>query len=327
MKVGGYSRELKGNCEFHDLMIKLFTVILNFNGGKDTIKCLDSLKKADTRGIEHQVVVVDNASNGGVHGIRKFKWVKIIENRENLGFTGGNNIGIKHALQEGADFVMILNNDTILDKSTILQLVKVAEKRTDAGIFSPKIYFAQGFEFHKKQYKKDERGKVLWYAGGRIDWDNVLGSNRGVDEVDIGRYNRISETDFATGACMLIRREVLEQVGVFDDKYFLFFDEKYFMYLEDADLSQRTREAGWKVLYVPDSHLWHKVAGSSAIGSDLNDYFITRNRMLFGMCYASLRAKFALVRESVKLFISGRQWQRQGIIDFYLGKFGKGSWK
>lgn len=300
-------------------MSKLFTIILNFNGEKDTIECLNSLKKADTRGIEHYVVVVNNASSGGIHDIRKFKWAKIIENRENLGFTGGNNTGIKYALQEGADFVMILNNDTTLDRKAILYLIKAAEEHKDAGILSPKIYFAPGFEFHKERYKKGERGKVLWYAGGRIDWDNVLGSNRGVDEVDIGRYNKIEETDFATGACMLIRREVLEQIG--------FFNDRYFVYLEDADFSQRVKEGGWKVLYVPDSHLWHKVARSSAIGSNLNDYFITRNRMLFGMRYAPLRSKLALLRESWKILLSGRKWQKQSVIDFYIGKFGKGSWK
>ena len=98
------------------------------------------------------------------------------------------------------------------------------------------------------------------------------------------------------------------------------------MYLEDADLSLRMRRAGWKVLYTPYGHLWHKVAQSSGIGSDLNDYYITRNRLLFGMRYASLKTRLALYKESLRFLLDGRDWQKKGVMDFYLGRFGKGSW-
>ena len=97
--------------------------------------------------------------------------------------------------------------------------------------------------------------------------------------------------------------------------------------MEDSDLSERIKKAGFKVMYSPRGRLWHKVSQGSGIGSELNDYFITRNRMLFGMTYAKLRTKFALFRESIKLLLIGRKWQKIGIRDYYLGKFGKGSWK
>lgn len=303
-------------------MSKISVIILNWNAADDTLECLKSFRQLKLVDCDLQTIVVDNGSSESITSITRTTGItglKIIQNKENLGFAGGNNVGMKYALENGADYVLVLNNDTLVDKNSIVQLIKAAEEHKDAGLLSPKIYFAPGFEFHKGRYEKDERGKVIWYAGGQMDWDNILGSNRGVDEVDIGRYNKIGETDFATGACMLIKRPILESVG--------FFDEKYFMYLEDADLSQRAKETGWKVLYVPNAHLWHKVAKSSGIGSNLNDYFITRNRMLFGMRYATLRAKLALFRESIKLLFFGRQWQRQGIVDFYLGKFGKGSWQ
>ena len=87
------------------------------------------------------------------------------------------------------------------------------------------------------------------------------------------------------------------------------------------------KNRGWKVLYEPKGIVWHKVAQSSGIGSNLNDYFITRNRMLFGMRYASLRTKFALAKESIKLLLNGRKWQKIGVRDFYLGRFGRGSWE
>jgi GT2 family glycosyltransferase len=126
------------------------------------------------------------------------------------------------------------------------------------------------------------------------------------------------ETDYASGSCMLIKREVLEEIG--------FFDKKLFMYWEDSDFSQRAKRAGWRVLYVPQAKIWHKVASSSAIGSFLNDYYLTRNRLLFGLRYARPRTKFALFRDSLRLLIKGRKWERIGVRDFYLMRFGKGSY-
>ncbi|MBI4033340.1 MAG: glycosyltransferase family 2 protein, partial [Candidatus Blackburnbacteria bacterium] len=250
-------------------MIQVSVVVLNWNGKEDTIECLESLKKLRIKNFKCQTVVVDNgSSDNSVREIReRYKDVVVLENKKNLGFAGGNNVGIKFALKKGADFVLILNNDTIVDRDLVGGLLKSAKRHRKGGIISPKIYFAPKFEFHKERYSERVRGRVLWYAGGTFDWENVLGSNRGVDEVDRGQYDKTQETDFATGACMLIKSEVLEKVGLFD--------ERYFMYLEDVDLCQRAREAGWKIMYVPSSYLWLKVARSSGIGSQLNDYFIT----------------------------------------------------
>lgn len=300
-------------------MIIVFAVILNWNREKDTIECINSLKKAKTDGLLLKIVVVDNASSKGIKDIEKIENIKVIKNKENLGFAGGNNVGIRYALENGADFLLLLNNDTLVDEKLIIQLLEVAEKRKGSGVLSPKIYFAPGYEFHKDQYKPSERGKVIWYAGGKVDWDNVYGSNHGVDQIDKGEFNELTETDFATGAAMFLRREALKDAGLFD--------EKYFMYLEDVDLSLRMKRKDWRVLYAPPAHLWHKVAQSSAIGGGLNDYYTTRNRLLFGMRYAPLRTKIALFRESIKLLAGGRKWQRRGVLDFYLGRFGKGSWK
>lgn len=309
-------------------MTSVSIVILNWNRKKETIECLKSLTQLTATNYQLTTVVVDNgSSDGSVEQIKNSKFknkndgvkLKIIENKENLGFAGGNNVGIKYALDNGADFILLLNNDTIVDKNLIVQLIKAVNQHKDAGVLSPKIYFAPGFEFHKERYKKSEQGKVIWYAGGDIDWANVYGANHGVDEVDHGQYDKVAETDFATGAAMFLRREALKDVGLFD--------ERYFMYLEDADLSMRLKRHGWKVLYAPSAHLWHKVAASSAIGSNLYDYFTTRNRLLFAMRYAGWRAKFALFRESIRFLFTARSWQKRGVIDFYLRRFGKGSWQ
>ncbi len=152
-----------------------------------------------------------------------------------------------------------------------------------------------------------------------MDWGNVYGENRGVDEVSSNKFNKVEQIDFATGACMFLNTDCLKEVGMFD--------EHYFMYLEDADLSVRIKKKKWKVLYVPKGILWHKVAQSSGIGSDLNDYFITRNRLMFGMRYAPIRSKLALIKESIKFLLTGRKWQKRGVLDFYSGNFGKGSFK
>lgn len=310
-------------------MKKVSVIILSWNVKNDTIATIKSLLDCDTRGLRVEVLVVDNGStDGSPQAIRQlFKGIKpskefsveLVELPENLGFAEGNNVGMKSAIKSGVDYVILLNDDTIVDKYLLVNLVAEAKRHKKAGAISPKIYFAKGYEFHKERYSDGETGKVIWYAGGDIDWDNVYGSNHGVDEVDSGQFDEVRNTDFTTGCCVIFSANALKSVGLYD--------KRYFAYMEDADLSQRLRKAGWEVLYTPKAKLWHKVSQSSGIGSDLNDYFLTRNRMLFGIRYARLRTKTALVRESLRLLLTGRRWQKIGIRDYYLGRFGKGSWK
>jgi hypothetical protein len=303
---------------------RVFIVILNWNRKDDSLATLESIQGLNLKRCELTTLLVDNGSTDGSDKVLKSFKSKVgkyryVQNKENLGFAEGNNVGMRHSLNKGADFVMLLNDDTILDKNLVNDLLEVFSRFPKAGILAPKIFFAKGFEFHKNRYKKDELGQVIWYAGGDMDWKNIYGTNHGVDEVDKGQFNSVVDTDFATGCCMLIRREVLKEIGLFD--------KAYFAYIEDADLSQRAKKAGWRVLYAPPAKLWHKVSQSSGIGSDLNDYFITRNRLIFGMRYAGLRTKFALLRESLRLLSSGRRWQKTAIRDYYLGRLGKGSWQ
>lgn len=300
--------------------------LLNFNGKQNTLDCLRSLENIRKGDFELSIIVTDNAStDGSVEDIRRYiadvkhDGIKIIENKKNLGFSGGHNVAIKYALQSGADYILILNNDTYVDKDFLAELLRIAEGDEDIGILVPKIYFAPGFEYHKDKYSKNEAGKVLWYAGGKMDWANVIGYNRGVDSVDNGQFDKSEETELATGCCMLIGKKTFESVGMLD--------ERYYLYYEDADLTMRARGKGFKIDYVPSSIVWHKNAGSAGgSGSVLQDYYITRNRLLFGYSYASIRSKFALFRESISLLLSGRKWQRRGVMDYYTGKLGKGSY-
>lgn len=307
------------------VITKVGIVVLNWKRKNDTLECLKSLYGINTQNLNVEIVIVDNASDdGSMQAFEKLKStdnlkITIIENDTNLGFAGGNNIGINYAINNNFDYVLTLNNDTYVHKDFLVNLVECALKNKKAGVVVSKIYFAKGFEFHKDRYKKQDLGKVIWSAGGKFDWDNIYGSNRGVDEIDIGQFDKVVDTDFATGACSLFNIQALKKIGAFN--------EKYFLYLEDVDLSYRLAKNGWQVLYCPSSVIWHKVSQSSKIGGELNDYFLTRNRLFFGMKYAKLRTKIALIRESVRFLINGRKWQKIGVLDFYLNKYYKGSWK
>ena len=305
-----------------DALPHVAVIILSWNRKGDTLETIRSLIKSNTRGFKMKIIVVDNGSTDGsvetVENLKfKIKNLKLLRNKRNLGFAEGNNIGMRYALRRGFDYIALLNDDTSVDVNLVKNIVEEHKIYPDAGAVSPKIYFAKGFEYHKK-YKDSELGRIIWYAGGDIDWNNVYGSNHGVDEVDHGQFDKVRQTDFATGCFVMYKAKALKEVGLYD--------KKFFAYMEDADHAQRIKRAGWKILYSPKGWLWHKVSQSSGIGSELNDYFLTRNRLIFGMRYASLHTKFALFRESVKLLLNGRKWQKIGIRDYYLGNFGKGSW-
>lgn len=283
-------------------------VILNYNGQEILPECLESLRRLKA---DYHTIVVDNASTDRSTEVveTKFSEVTLVKNATNLGFAEGNNVGIRLALDQGFEAVMLLNNDTKVDPGLVGQLLAA-----NTPLASPKIYFYPGFEFHHARYKDTDRGKVIWYAGGSIDWDNVWGVHRGVDEVDRGQYDLADELEFATGCCLLIRREVFDQIGLFDPRYFL--------YYEDLDFCVRARRAGLTIRYTPSAILWHKNAQSSASGGSLHQYYFTRNRLLFGMRYASWRTKTALIRQSAKQLVIGTAAEKQGVRDFYLKKFG-----
>ncbi len=296
-------------------------ILVNWNGKELTLSCLASLKKLKGQDNPLIIVVDNNSSDDSVSAIQKqFPDISIIQNERNVGFTGGNNRGIEYALGRGVEFIWLLNNDTVVHPDAFRSLLSAFNDEI-VGIAGSKIYFAPGYEFHKNSYTKSERGHVLWYAGGKIDWNNVYGSHRGVDEVDKGQYDMTEETEFITGCSMMVRRKVFEKIGTFD--------EKYYLYLEDLDFSVRARKAGFRLLYVPASVIWHKNAGSTARpGHSLHEYYFTRNRLLLGKKFASFRTKAALVREAGKFLIRGSAVKRRAVFDALLCRFGdRYTWK
>lgn len=282
-------------------MVKVAVVILNFKVKKETLNCIISVQKSDYKNIE--IIVVDNNSEDGIEEeIKNYKNVLFIQSKENLGYTGGNNLGIKKALADGADYIFILNPDTEIKIETINNLVSVAEKE-NGEINGPKILFGDK--------------KTLWYAGGILDLANVLGRHRGVDAQDKGQYDKIEETDFVTGGAMFVKSDIFKKIGLFD--------EKYFMYLEDSDLCFRAKKKGFKILYNPKAIVYHENAKSAGLGSNLQDYFITRNRMLFASKFLSFKTRFALFREALRNIFN--PVRRLALFDYLIGNFGKGSFK
>jgi len=294
---------------------KVAVVIINWNGKDDTVRCLTSVKKVNRRNYELEVWVVDNGStNDSVAVIKKaHPWVKLITTGKNLGFTGGNNLGIQAALAKGAGYFWLLNNDTLVEQNVLCALDNFSHPQI--GLVGSKIYFAAGHEYHRARYRESQRGKVFWYAGGLIDWKNMYASHRGVDEVDHGQYNQKEETPFISGCSLFVSRRVLQNIGLLDDRFFL--------YYEDLDLCLRAKRAGYKLLYDPHSLVWHVNAGSSGgAGNPLHDYYLTRNRILIGYRYASLRTKIALARESLHLVWKGPTVKRKAVLDAAFGRWG-----
>jgi len=220
----------------------VYIIVLTWNGKQDTIECLRSLQKVSYQNFK--ILLVDNASSDGtVDAVRKeFHNVEMIINDANLRFAGGNNVGIRKALDQGAKYILLLNNDTVVEKDFLSHLVDVAEREKRSGMVGPKIYF------HSDPNR-------LWYAGGKIEWWKGWISHVGVREKDTGQYNSQSLTDYITGCCILVRREVIEKIGVLD--------ESYFIYGEDADWCLRAARVRYSLLYVPSAVIWHKLSVST----------------------------------------------------------------
>lgn len=301
--------------------MKVCVIVLNWNGREYIGDCLKSLSNLKMDKHEIEIIVIDNASSDdSVDFIKQaFPGVTLLLNSENLGYAEGNNVGLRLSLSKKADFSWIVNPDIQVSPDAFLALFETAQKYPQAGIFGSKIYFAPGFEFHKDRYKKDDLGKVIWYAGGQMDWANLIASHRGVDEVDKGQFDYDTETDFVTGASLFVRNKVLDQIGILDPAYFLYYEEN--------DFCQRAKKYNWKLMLASQSLVWHANALATGLGSALQDYYIARNRLIFGFRYAPMRTKLALLKEAVRLYFSGRPWQRRGVLDYFTGNLGAGSYQ
>ena len=238
---------------------KVFIIVLNYKNGEGTISCIKSLEKLDYENIE--IVIVDNNSDDKSGDLihKKFPHMHYIQTGENLGYSGGNNIGIRYALDKGANYIWILNPDTLVEPNTLVELLKgFAEK--SVGIVCPKIYY------------QDDKNKV-WFVDSTLDIKSGLANHKDFGLIDQGQFNSPKELEWATGASLLIRSDVFKKIGLFDPNYFLFF--------EDVDFSVRTKNAGFTILFQPKAHVYHTVGGSVGKGNPRNEFYKTRNRLYF----------------------------------------------
>ncbi len=216
-------------------------VVLNWNGAEDTRACLESL--AGILSPSCRLLVVDNGStDGSVERIREaFADIELLLLPSNIGYAGGNNAGFRRVQELGAEFVIFLNNDTLVEAGFCVPLVETLQRNPSAGIAVPKIFYL-------------DRPDTLWYAGGVVNLSTGLIRHVGLRKKDAPQFDRPGVTGYATGCCFAMRCRDFEEAGGFD--------EGFRMYAEDVDLSLRIRSRGMTINYVPSSRVWHKVSAS-----------------------------------------------------------------
>ncbi|MDR2539635.1 MAG: glycosyltransferase family 2 protein [Chlamydiales bacterium] len=237
---------------------KIFIIIVNWNGKQDTLTCLTSLHSLDYS--NYQIVVVDNGStDGSISAIKlQFPHHLLIENQTNLGFTGGNNIGIRYALDHKADFILLLNNDTKVSSDLLKHFILGFQEFPQAGILGAKICLMQN------ESKLDHFGGTWNPKKGIFD---LIGLHA-LDE----NWNEAFCIDYVCGAAMMIKKEVFEQIGLLESRFFLIWEE--------SDFCMRAKHKGFQIISYPSAKIWHKVSASFK-GKTHNIYFWWRNRLLW----------------------------------------------
>ncbi len=247
---------------------RVVVVVLTWNGKSLTLDCLESLAAVTWGNLE--TLVVDNASTDGTAEAIKSSCgdrVSVLINPENLGFSGGNNVGIQHALKRGADWVLLLNNDTVVDPGLVGHLIEAASQSSDVGIVGPKIYYSE---------PRDR----IWSAGGEVLLSRGTVRHIGIRERDTGQFDTPRDVDYVSGCALMARHDVFEAIGLLDPAYTAYF--------EDTDFCMRAIRNGYRVRYAPAAVVWHRI--SSSTGGQLGRRKITlklKSSLKFFRRYAS----------------------------------------
>jgi len=280
-------------------------IILNWNSYQVTLDCLLSLQKIDYANFE--IVLVDNGSVdvSPEELLANAPEIRLIRNATNLGFAGGCNVGIRDALHRGTDYVLLLNNDTIVAPDFLSQLVRVAESDEKIGAVSPKILFF------------DHPDRLNYARGEQRQW-RLFPKVFGLRQLDDGSYDKIREVSFLTGCAFLIKAEVVRKIGVMEQIYFHFY--------EDIEWSLRVLKAGYKTFYVPAAKIWHKehYVTDRNQGDGFIEFHLARANMIFARKHVPLKlwafkmpffGAWMIYRTLV--FSSRRDWQK--VLALYKG--------
>lgn len=292
----------------------VISIVLNTNHREDTLQCLASLEQNTYE--NHKIILLDNASSdGSVEAVKSLlPEVQIVELEQNLGYAGNNNVGIQVAMNQGADWVFVLNEDTLLDPDCLARLVSAGESDSGIGILGPMVYHY-------------DEPTIIQSAGGRMD-KFYRGWHSGQDELDQGQFQQPHAVEWITGCGILVRRAVIEQVGMVD--------ERFFYYVEEFEWCVRAREAGWKIIHVPQAKLWHKGVQRNYQPKPSVTYYATRNRLLLLYKHrAPLMAWVVTLGQFLRTYLSWTikpKWRSkfehrnamwQGFVDFLHHRWGQ----
>ncbi|MBN1217557.1 MAG: glycosyltransferase family 2 protein [Anaerolineae bacterium] len=300
----------------------VYIVILNWNNAPDTIACLESVSNLDYS--NHHPLVVDNGSiDDSVARIRASQpSIEILELKNNLGYAAGNNAGIHRALNTGAEYILVLNNDTLVAPGMLTELVGVAESNPKIGMVGPTMYCI-------------EPPNTLFAAGCFIEWAKGETQNRGMFQpaITYPELKHPEPVDFIAGCGVLVRRELIETIGGLAPDYYLNF--------EDVEWAVRARRHGFEVWYAPQAIMWHKVSATLGQASPANTYYMTRNVLLFFWQNAPIHLRWlAVLRILIRTlrtisawtlktqykthaFRRLRQANMLALRDFFMGRFGQ----
>ncbi|HWR41101.1 MAG TPA: glycosyltransferase family 2 protein [Patescibacteria group bacterium] len=285
-------------------------VVLNWNGWQDTCECLKSL--AALQYPNTAVVLVDNGSTD--HSPEEMMAclrpeVAFIAAGINRGFSAGNNLGISYLMERGAEYILLLNNDTVVAPDLLDAFLKVAAAEPQAGALAAKIYY----------YDSPD---VFWFAGAKSPTPWMAPMHIGQGEQDRGQYDQVSAISSVNGCAFFVRTAMIRQIGPLDERYFL----KY----EDVDWSLRIQAGGWQTLFVPGARVWHKVSRASGGVTPLWWYFDERSRLLWQKLHfpeLSWSARYGRLLREIWLELYTGQWKKWriwlarlwGVIDFWRG--------
>jgi GT2 family glycosyltransferase len=291
----------------------VIAVILNTSRRDDTLACIASIR-AGTRAPDEIIVLDNRSTDGSADAIRALHPdVRLIELGRNLGYAGNNNMGIRAAMESGADWVLLLNEDTVLAPGCLEQLVSAGEADAVVGMVGPLIYHF-------------DEPDVIQSAGGTLgsDWRSI---HIGRNETDRGQFSSTRGVEWLSGCALLVRRTLVETAGMLD--------ERFFYYWEENEWCVRARARGWTIVHGPAARLWHKGVRRDYRPDAWVTYYDTRNRLLFMAIHrAPLGAwirTFAGIGRTLASWTLRPRWRhmrghrdamRQGIVDFFLKRWG-----
>lgn len=293
----------------------VWCIVLAYNGIELTLECLRTLRTQDYPNLH--LLVVDNASTDGTPAIIRTQTsdVDVLEAGRNLGYAGGNNLGMRHALARGADLLFLVNNDTRLDPHCVTALVAEIQSNPGCGVVGPMVYTWDNWE-------------TISSAGGSVDWAAADAINVGAGELDQGQYPA-RRVDFVNGCGIMVTRQATERAGLID--------ERFFMYWEETDWCLRIRAAGLDVRFQPAAKMQHKAPLTWEEQSPITLYYMGRNRLFFFARHGRGMQRVSAVMGAAKGLLHGvvqnrrtgnraaSEAARQALIDGVMQRWGRRS--